>query len=192
MSQQENGGAARPEDQDSADRQLIEDCLAGKEVAWKQLNQRILQRINDQAFNRWPRDAGNPNLFDELAVDLLESLFLCRGLLLAHLRFGRNLNGYLDLLINRAVKNHYRNVARQRRLLMRFCAARLAELSTAAEPPGLMQQLLEILTPADKNHLRWIAESAGHFARPCPYEPAYARQLEHRIALKVHSLLTRG
>ena len=46
MSQPENGRVAPSTDQDSADRTLIQDCLAGNEVAWRQLNERIGQRMN--------------------------------------------------------------------------------------------------------------------------------------------------
>jgi hypothetical protein len=190
MSQQENGGAARPKDQDFADRQLIEDCLAGKEFAWRQLNQRVLRRMHAYAKKAWRREAGNKSLFEELAVDLLASLFLNRGILQAHLCFGRNLNGYLDFLIRRAFKHHYHAVDQERRRFIALCAAGLVGQKKDAEPPGLMQQLLEILTPAEKNYLQWVAESGGLALGPYPYQPAYARQLEHRIAAKFRSLLT--
>jgi len=192
MSQPENGRVAPPTDQDFADRLLIQDCMAGKDAAWRQLNERIGQRMRALALGKLRGERRNKTLIEELAADLLTSFFLNRDLLQAHLRFGRNLNRYLDFLISRAIRSHYKNLGRHKRHEAHLCDAQLADLRGTCLPADLMPELFEILTPAENKYLLWIFHGDPLSGPSCPLRRAYARQLEHRIALKVRRLLMRG
>jgi hypothetical protein len=172
----------------SSDRTLIEECLAGKEAAWEQLNGRLLERMEATAFKALGRDVANKALMEELAVDLVSTFFLNRRLLEAIHTTVRTLDSFFDFLIYRAAKNYYRKRAWHQRREVQLSNAHLA-VDMPCLPAGFLPELYEVLTPAERKYLQWLETPDQGGEQPCPYGPTYARQLKHRVMCKVLRLL---
>jgi hypothetical protein len=173
----------------TADKLLVSQCQANDDAAWKQLHARLLDRAQKILHKALGGDKANRALVEELTVDTLSVLFVNKRLLEAFQTSDGTLDEFLDYLLNRAVNHYFQVRARRRRREVPLSSAIMGELVTAILRPGIEEELVERLTPAERKYYDWRRLPQAEEAVPCPFSAAYARQLQHRIVEKALGLL---
>jgi hypothetical protein len=95
-------GAMSPEEQDPAERRLVDECLAGKPEAWEELYQRLLQRAPTAVYRAYK--SVKRYVPEEVAAEVWVGLQENKDKLQAFYAWAKSLNDFLDYRLWRAVK----------------------------------------------------------------------------------------
>jgi hypothetical protein len=120
--------------------------------------------------------------------NLFGEVFENKRLLKVCQSFRGGLDGFLDLQLARAVRRYYQVRARRRRGEVLVPTAEMPECAVNDSAPGLLEELTQCLTDAEKRFLEWMQWPNTAGAPPCPFPNSYARKLKHQILKKARAL----
>src|SRR5437588_1904764 len=92
-----------PKEHDPAERRLVEECLAGKREAWKELYERLLQRAPNAIYRA--RKSVKRYVPEEVAGEVWVGLQENKEKLQAFLQGSKHLDAFLDSRLCSAVRH---------------------------------------------------------------------------------------